>query len=194
MLTRDFLSHELPAASFILALERICQALLQAEGVLHLLVRELDGDAVSRRSLGDHPLPLDAAGTRDARAVFLDGHSQSEEDGGFILVEHGRNAPAVDDRNPPIEHVGNIPSLAVDCPDACRGNLLGKDLSLLFGYKTLLRDVGPVGAAVRRRPETQRVRFQPCIEPSLIALVGIAPSSELCGSPCIFFVCPIRYP
>jgi len=100
-----FFSHELPAASFPLALERIRQTLLQAQGVLHLRVRELDGDAVLYSGLYDHPLPLHSAGTRDARSIFLDGHLQSKEDRGFILVEHGHNASAVDDGDAPVENV-----------------------------------------------------------------------------------------
>ena len=156
---RGLSSHQLPAASFILELERIRQALLQAQGVLHLRVRELDGDAVSSHSLGDHPLPLDAAGTRDARAVFLDGYLQAEEDCGVILVEYGDNAPAVDDGNPPIEHVGHVAGFAVDRPDACRGNLIGDGLLLLLGRKPLLSDLGPICAAViiGRWPEMQCV-------------------------------------
>jgi hypothetical protein len=61
----------------------------------------LDGDAVLRRSLCDYPLPLHAAGTRDARSVLLDGHLQSEEDRRFILVENGDYASAVDDGTSP---------------------------------------------------------------------------------------------
>ena len=76
----------LPATSFLLALARIRHLLLQAQGVLHLRVRELDGYAVLRRDLCDHPLPLHGASTRDVRSIFLDGHLQSEEDGGFIQI------------------------------------------------------------------------------------------------------------
>jgi hypothetical protein len=93
-LTGGFFSNGLPAASFLLALAWICQALKKTQGVLHLRVSELDRDALLRRNLRDHPLPLHAAVTRDARSVFLDGHLQSEEDGGFILVENGDDASA----------------------------------------------------------------------------------------------------
>ncbi len=61
----------LPAASFLLALARIRQTLQKTHGVLHLRVRELDGDALLRRNLRDHPLPLYSASTRNARSVFL---------------------------------------------------------------------------------------------------------------------------
>ena len=50
-LTGGFFSNGLPAASFLLALARIRQALEQAQGVLHLRVCELDGDPVLRRDL-----------------------------------------------------------------------------------------------------------------------------------------------
>ena len=79
------------------------------------------------RSLCDHPLPLHAAVTRDSRSEFLDGHLQSEEDGGFVLVEHGDDAPTVDDGNLPVECVGHIAGFAVDCPDAGRSDLVGKN-------------------------------------------------------------------
>jgi hypothetical protein len=77
-------------------LARIRQTLKKVKGVLHLRGSELDGDAVLRRNLCDHPLPLHAAVTRDSRSEFLDGHLQSEEDGGFVLVENGDDASAVD--------------------------------------------------------------------------------------------------
>ena len=94
--------HELSAASFLLVLARIFHLLLQAQGVLHLLVSELHRDAVLRRSLCDHPLPLHGAGTRNAWSVFLYGHLQAKDDCGFILVEHAHNAPTVDDGDTPI--------------------------------------------------------------------------------------------
>jgi hypothetical protein len=158
-LTGGFFSNGLPAASFLLALARICQALLQAQGVLHLLVRKSDEDAVLRCNLCDHPLPLHAAITRDSRSEFLDGHLQSEKDGGFILVENGDNAPAVDDGDPFIEHVGHVAGFAVDCPDACRGNLICEGLLLLLACKLLLCEIGPVCAAVMigRWTDVQRV-------------------------------------
>ena len=157
---------------------------------------ELDGDAVLRRNLCDHPLPLHGAGTRDARSVFLYGHLQSEEDGGFILVEHGDDAPTVNDGNLPVQRVRNIAGLAVNFPDACRGDLVGERLLLLLGCKPLLREVGPVCAAVMigRWADVHRVCFQPCIEPPLIALIGITPSSKLCGRPRISLVGPVRNP
>ena len=191
-----FFSHELPAASFILALERICQPLLQSQGVLHLLFRELDIDAVLRRNFCDLPLPLHSAGTRDARSIFLDGHLQSKEDRGFILVEHGDNAPTVDDRDAPIQRVRDIASLAIDCPDARRSDLVGNGLLLLLVRKPLLLEVGPVGAAVTigRRPDMQCAWFQGCIEPPLIPLIRIAPSSKLRGRPRISLAGPVRYP
>jgi hypothetical protein len=74
-------------------LARIRQTLKKVQGVLHFRVRELDGDAVLRRNLCDHPLPLHAAVTRDARSEFLDGHLQSEEDGGFILIKNSDDGP-----------------------------------------------------------------------------------------------------
>jgi hypothetical protein len=119
----------------------------------------LNGYAVLRRDLCDHPLPLYGAGTRDARSVFLYGHLQSEEDGGFILVEHGDDAPTINDGDLPIERVRNIAGLAVNCPDACRGDLIGEHLLLLLGCKPQLREVGPVCAAVRigRRTNVQRI-------------------------------------
>ena len=134
----------LPATSFLLALARIRHLLLQAQGVLHLLIRELDGYAVLCSSFCDHPLPLHAAVTGDSRSVFLDGHLQSEEDGGFILVEHGDDAPTVNDRNLPIQCVRNIPGLAVNFPNAGRGYLVGKRLLFLLACKPLLCEVGPV--------------------------------------------------
>jgi len=39
--------------------------------VLHLRVRELDGDALLRRNLRDHPLPHYSAIQRDADPYFL---------------------------------------------------------------------------------------------------------------------------
>ena len=81
-----------------------------------------------------------------SRSEFLDGHLQSEEDGGFILVENGDDASAVDDGNLPVECVGHVAGLAVDCPDAGRGDLVGKSLLLLFVCKPLLREAGPIGA------------------------------------------------
>ena len=133
-----FFSHELPAASFPLALERIRQTLLQAQGVLHLRVRELDGDAVLYSGLYDHPLPLHSAGTRDARSVFRDGHLQAEKDCGSILVEHGDDAPTVNDRNLAVQRVRNVAGLAVDRPDSCRCDLIGERLFLLLFCKSLL--------------------------------------------------------
>jgi len=127
-------------------LARIRQTLKSVQGVLHLRVSELDGDAVLRRNLCDHPLPLHAAVTRDSRSEFLDGHLQSEEDGGSILVEDGDDASAVDDGNLPVECVGHVAGLAVDCPDAGRGDLVGKNLLLLFVCNPLLREPGPIGA------------------------------------------------
>jgi len=41
-LTGGFFSNGLPAASFLLALARVGQALQKAQSVLHLRVRELD--------------------------------------------------------------------------------------------------------------------------------------------------------
>ena len=105
--------------------------------MLHLRVSELDGDAVLRRNLCDHPLPLHGAVTRDSRSEFLDGHLQSEEDGGFILVKNGDDASAVDDGNLPVECVGHVAGLAVDCPDAGRGDLIGERLLLLLACKPL---------------------------------------------------------
>ena len=133
------------------------QTLKKVQGMLHLRVRELDGDAVLRRNLCDHSLPLHAAVTRDSRSEFLDGHLQSEEDGGFILVENGDDASAVDDGNLPVECVGHVAGLAADCPDAGRGDLVGNDVLLLLGSKPLLREVGPIGAAdiFRRWPDMQ---------------------------------------
>ena len=157
--TEDHFSHGLPAASFLLALARICWALLQTQGVLHLRVSELDGDAVLRRNLCDHPLPLHGSGTRDARAVFLHGHFQAEEDRRLILVENGDNASAVDDGNLAIQHVRHIAGFAVDCPDAGRGDLVGKNLLFLFICKPLLREAGPIGAGaiLGRWSKMQRV-------------------------------------
>ena len=40
----------------------------------------------------------------------------------------------------------------------------------------------------------QRICFQPCIEPPLIPLVSITPSSKLRGSPRVSFVGPVRNP
>lgn len=76
---------------------------------------------MSRRSLGDYQLPLFGSSTRDARSVFLDSHLQSKEDCGFILIENGDDVPAVDDGDPPVENVGHIAGLAIDCPDVYRG-------------------------------------------------------------------------
>jgi len=112
-----------------------------------------------RRDLCDHPLPLHGAGTRDARSIFLDGHLQSEEDGGFILVEHSDDAPTVNDGNLPVHRVRNIAGLAVNLPDARSGDLIGEHLLLLLGRKPQLREVGPVCAAVRigRQTNVQRI-------------------------------------
>jgi hypothetical protein len=44
----------------------------------------------------------------------------------------------------PVECVGHVAGLAVNCPDARRGNLVDKGLLLLLGCKALLRKVGPV--------------------------------------------------
>ena len=90
-----------------------------------------------RRDLCDHPLPLHSTSTRDVRSIFLDGHLQSEEDGGFILVKNGDDASAVDDGNLPVECVGHVAGLAVDCPDAGRGDLIGERLLLLLACKPL---------------------------------------------------------
>ena len=154
-----FFGNGLPAASFLPALARIHQALEQTQGVLHLRVSKLDGDAMLRRDLRDHPLPLHAAVTRDAQSVFLYGHLQSEENGGFILVENGDDASAVNDGNLPVQRVRNIAGLAVNCPDACRGDLVSKRLLLLLACKPLLCKVGPICAAVRigRRTNVQRI-------------------------------------
>ena len=114
--------------------------------MLHLRVSEVDGDSVLRRNLCDHPLPLHAAVTRDSRSEFLDGHLQSEEDGGSILVEDGDDASAVDDGNLPVECVGHVAGLAANLPDAGRGDLVGKSLLFLFVCKPLLREAGPIGA------------------------------------------------
>ena len=186
----------LPAASFLLALARIRQALLQAQGVLHLRVRELGKDAVLDRTQCDHPLPLFGAGTCDPRSVFLYGHLQSKDDCGLVLVEYGHKAPAVDDGDPAVQHVRHVARLAVDRPDACRGDLVCKDLLFLLGCKPLLREVGPIGGAVvvGRWTDMQRVWFQPCVEPPLIALVRITPSSKLCGRPRVSLVGPVRNP
>jgi hypothetical protein len=156
---QGFFSHELPAASFILALDRIRQAPQKVQGVLHLRVRELDRDAVLRRNLCDHPLPLHGASTRDARSVFVDGHLQSKEDRGFVLVEYGHEASAVNDGNSPIENVGHVASFAIYRPDARRSDLVGKGLLLLLVRKPLLLEVGPIGAAVvvGRRADMQCV-------------------------------------
>jgi hypothetical protein len=156
----------------------------------------LDGDAVLRRSLCDHSLPLYGAGARDARSVFLYGHLQSKEDGGFILVEHGDDAPTVDDGNQPVQRVGNIAGLAVNLPDACRSYLMSERLLFLLGCKPQLREVGPICAAVRigRWANVQPVYFLPCIEPPLIALICITPSSKLCGCSRISVGGPVRYP
>jgi len=151
----------LPAASFLLALARIRHLPLQAQSVLHLRVCELNGYAVLSCGFCDHPLPLNAAVTGDSRSVFLNGHLQSEEDGGFILVEHGDDAPTVDDGNLPVQRVRNIPGLAVNLPDACRGNLIRELLLLLLRGKPLLCEIGPVGVAVMigRWTDVQRVCF-----------------------------------
>lgn len=135
------------------------QTLKKVQGMLHLRVRELDGDAVLRRNLCDHPLPLHAAVTRYSRSEFLDGHLQSEEDSSFILVENGDDASAVDDGNLPVECVGHVAGLAVDCPDACRGDLVGKGLLLLLCSKPLLCEAGPIGtgAIIGRWSKMQRV-------------------------------------
>ena len=111
-LTSCFVSNGLPSPSSLLAFARVRQTLKNVLGVLHLRISELDGDAVLRRSFCDHPFPLYGASTRDVRSIFLDGHLQSEEDGGFILVEHGDDAPTFDDENLPVERVRNIPRRA----------------------------------------------------------------------------------
>jgi hypothetical protein len=186
----------LPAAYFLLALTRFCQAQVQAQGELHLIVSESDGDPVLRRDLCDHPLPLHGAGTRNAWSEFLNGHLQSKDNCCFILVEHSDNAPTVDDRDPPIQRVRNIASFAINFPDAGRGDLIGECLLLLLGYKALLRNLGPICAAVRigRWADVQAVCFQPCIKPPMIALIRITPSSKLCGRPRISLGCVVRYP
>jgi len=127
-------------------LARIRQTLKKVKGVLHLRVRELDGDSLLRRNLCDHPLPLHAAVTRDARSVFLDRHLQSKEDRNLFLVENGDDASAVDDGNLPVECVGHVAGLAVNFPDAGRVDLVGKSLLFLFVCKPLLREAGPIGA------------------------------------------------
>jgi hypothetical protein len=154
-----FFGNRLPAASFLLAMARISHLSLQAQSVLHLFVGELDGDTVLRRNFCDHPLPFDGAGTRNARSVFLNGHLQAKEDCSFSLVEHGDDAPTVDDGNLPVQRVRNISGLAVNFPDACRGNLIGELLLLLLRGKPLLCEIGPVGVAVRiaRRADVQRI-------------------------------------
>jgi len=101
---------------------------------------------VLRRNLCDHSLPLHAAVTRDSRSEFLDGHLQSEEDGGFILVKNGDDASAVDDGNLPVECVGHVAGLAVDCPDAGRGDSGSQEFVVSFVCKPLLREAGPIGA------------------------------------------------
>jgi hypothetical protein len=189
-------SNGLPAAFLRRALARIRQTLLQAQGALHLLVCELDGDAVLRRSSFYHPLPFQSAGTRDARSVFLNGHLQAKEDCCFILVEHSDNAPTVDHGNLSIEQIGHVAGLAINGPDAYRGDLVDKRLLYLLACKPLLCEVGPVGAAVRigRWANVQPIYFQPRIEPPLIALVGISPSSKLRGCPRISLIGPVRDP
>ena len=145
--------------------------------MLHLRVRELDGASVLCGNLCDHPLPLVGAGTGNSRSIFLDGHLQPERECRFILVENGHNAPAVDHRNLSIEHVRNVDGLAVNCPDARRGNLLGRGLLFLLGYNPWLREVFPAGILIvlGRRLDMQCVWLQSRVEPPLIALVRIAP-------------------
>ena len=146
-----------------------------------------------RRNHCDHPLPLLAAGTRDSRSVFLDGHLQSEDDCGFILVEHGDNAPAVDDGDPAVEHVRHIAGLAVDRPDACRGDLFGKSLLLLLGRKPLLREVGPVGCCCRHRAvDRYAARLIPALHRAAVDCAGrhnairevVRPPARLLRRPC----------
>ena len=129
------------------------------EGALHIRVRELGEYAMADHTHGDHPLPFFASGTRDARSVFVDGHLQSKEDRGFVLVEYGHEASAVNDGNSPIENVGHVASFAIYRPDARRSDLVGKGLLLLLVRKPLLLEVGPIGAAVvvGRRADMQCV-------------------------------------
>jgi hypothetical protein len=81
--------------------------------------------------------------------------------------------------------IRNIAGLAVNFPDAGRGDLVGKGLLLLLGRKALLREVGPVCAAVMigRWTDVHRVRFQTCVEPPLVSLIRIAPATQLCRCP-----------
>src|ERR1039458_2495966 len=113
-----------------------------------------------------------------------------------MLVEHSDDAPTVNDGNLPVQRVRNIAGLAVNLPDACRGDLVGKGLLFMLACKPLLCEIGPVCAAVRigRWADVHRVRFQPCIEPPLIALICITPSSKLCGRPRISLTGLVRYP
>ena len=134
---------------------------------------------------GNHPLPLFASSTCDPRSVFLDGHLQPEDNCRLVLIEYGHKAPAVDDGDPPVQHVRHVAGLPVDRPDSCRGDLFGKILFPLLSRKPLLRKVCPVGFLIVlwRRPDMQCVWFQRCVEPSLVSLVRIAPATKLCRRP-----------
>jgi hypothetical protein len=88
-----------------LDLEWIRDKLVLAEGVPHLRVGEFNEDAVLNRGFDHLPLPIVAARAGDARSVFLDGHLQTKDDCGLILVEHGHAPPAVDDGQLPIQRV-----------------------------------------------------------------------------------------
>jgi hypothetical protein len=85
-----------------LDLEWIRDKLVLAEGVPHLRVGEFNEDAVLDRGFDHLPLPIVAARARDARSVFLDGHLQTKDDCGLILVEHGHAPPTVDDGKLPL--------------------------------------------------------------------------------------------
>jgi len=74
-------------------LEGIRKELLLVGGALHLLICELNEDAVLDRNHCDHPLPLYGASARDARSVFLDGHLQPEDDCGLHRMPTSRDIP-----------------------------------------------------------------------------------------------------
>ena len=121
-----------------LNLERIRHELVLVQRVPHLWVGEFNEDAVLDGHFDHLPLPIVASRARDTRSVFLDGHLQTKDDCGLVLIEHGNAPSTVDDGQFPIERVRDIPSGPVNRPYPGCGNLSSEILRSLLSGQTLL--------------------------------------------------------
>ena len=178
-----------------LDLEWIRDKLVLAEGVPHRRGGKFNEDAILDGGSDHLPLPIVASCAGDARSVFLDGHLQTKDDCGLVLIEHGHAPPVVDDGQLPIHRVRDIPSSPVDCPYSGCGNLSCEVLRPLLSSEPLFDELGPIRLPfIRCGAKMKRIGFKRGFQPPLISLIRIAPSAQLSRCPRIALGGALRNP